>query len=298
MLFKKQHINSFGIQILALFASVRGYTLTTIIVAQYLSARYIFAPHSNWRHILFDSKLLMLVLATSAAVAGGYLINNFYDAEKDQINRPHKYLLEHRVPASFQLFCYAVLNALTLILSALVSMRTVPFFLAYIFGIWLYSHLLKKHFWASNVFAVVLAVIPFFAITLYFKNFSSLVFYHASFLFLIVLIRDLIKDLENFKGDWVRGYKTIAVVFGERTTKILLSFLVLLTFIPITLLLDQKEVLNSMWYYFVITIPFLLLIALILWRSPAQKTYLWLHNLLKALIVAGILSIVLVRFPL
>ena len=298
MLFKKQHINSFGIQILALFASVRGYTLTTIIVAQYLSARYIFAPQSNWRHILFDSKLLMLVLATSAAIAGGYLINNFYDAEKDQINRPHKYLLEHRVPASFQLFCYAVLNALTLILSALVSMRTLPFFLAYIFGIWLYSHLLKKHFWASNVFAVVLAVIPFFAITLYFKNFSSLVFYHASFLFLIVLIRDLIKDLENFKGDWVRGYKTIAVVFGERTTKILLSFLVLLTFIPIALLLDQKEVLNSMWYYFVITIPFLLLIALILWRSPAQKTYLWLHNLLKALIVAGILSIVLVRFPL
>ena len=298
MLFKKQHINSFGIQILALFASVRGYTLTTIIVAQYLSARYIFAPHSNWRHILFDSKLLMLVLATSAAIAGGYLINNFYDAEKDQINRPLKYLLEHRVPASFQLFCYAVLNALTLILSALVSMRTLPFFLAYIFGIWLYSHLLKKHFWASNVFAVVLAVIPFFAITLYFKNFSSLVFYHASFLFLIVLIRDLIKDLENFKGDWVRGYKTIAVVFGERTTKILLSFLVLLTFIPIALLLDQKEVLNSMWYYFVITIPFLLLIALILWRSPAQKTYLWLHNLLKALIVAGILSIVLVRFPL
>lgn len=298
MLFKKQHINSFGIQILALFASVRGYTLITIIVAQYLSARYIFAPHSNWRHILFDSKLLMLVLATSAAIAGGYLINNFYDAEKDQINRPHKYLLEHRVPASFQLFCYAVLNALTLILSVLVSMRTLPFFLAYIFGIWLYSHLLKKHFWASNVFAVVLAVIPFFAITLYFKNFSSLVFYHASFLFLIVLIRDLIKDLENFKGDWVRGYKTIAVVFGERTTKILLSFLVLLTFIPIALLLDQKEVLNSMWYYFVITIPFLLLIALILWRSPAQKTYLWLHNLLKALIVAGILSIVLVRFPL
>ena len=298
MLFKKQHINSFGIQILALFASVRGYTLITIIVAQYLSARYIFAPNSNWRHILFDSKLLMLVLATSAAIAGGYLINNFYDAEKDQINRPHKYLLEHRVPASFQLFCYSVLNALTLILSALVSMRTLPFFLAYIFGIWLYSHLLKKHFWASNVFAVVLAVIPFFAITLYFKNFSSLVFYHASFLFLIVLIRDLIKDLENFKGDWVRGYKTIAVVFGERTTKILLSFLVLLTFIPIALLLDQKEVLNSMWYYFVITIPFLLLIALILWRSPAQKTYLWLHNLLKALIVAGILSIVLVRFPL
>ena len=298
MLSKKQHINNFGIQILALFASVRGYTLTTIIVAQYLSARYIFAPHSNWKEILFDTKLLMLVFATSFAIAGGYLINNFYDAEKDQINRPHKYLLEHRVSASFQLFCYALLNTLSLVLSMLVSWRTVPFFLAYIFGIWLYSHLLKKQFWTSNVFAVILAVIPFFAITLYFKNFSSLVFCHASFLFLIVLIRDLIKDLENFKGDWVRDYKTIAVVFGERTTKMILSFLVLLTFIPIALLLAQKEVLQSMWYYFIFTIPFLFLIVLILWRSPDQKTYLWLHNLLKALIVAGILSIVLVRFPL
>ena len=105
MLFKKQHINSFGIQILALFASVRGYTLTTIIVAQYLSARYIFAPHSNWRHILFDSKLLMLVLATSAAVAGGYLINNFYDAEKDQINRPRGRTFPDLV-ASFLCVCH------------------------------------------------------------------------------------------------------------------------------------------------------------------------------------------------
>ena len=130
-------------------------------------------------------------------------------------------------------------------------------------------------------------------------EFSSYLKFHKQyFLFLIVLIRDLIKDLENFKGDWVRNYKTIAVVFGERTTKMLLSFLIILTFIPIALLLAQKEVLQSMWYYFIFTIPFLFLIALILWRSPDQKTYLWLHNLLKALILAGILSIVLVRFPL
>lgn len=298
MLFKKQQTARFGVQFLALFASVRGYTLITIVVAQYLSARYIFAPHRSWKQILFDSNLLMLVCATSFAIAGGYLINNFYDAEKDQINRPQKYLLEHQVSPSFQLLFYGLLNVLTLILSALVSFRTVPFFVIYIFGIWLYSHLLKKQFWASNIFAVLLAVTPFFAVTLYFKNFSSLIFYHAGFLFLIVLIRDLIKDLENFKGDWVRGYKTIAVVFGEQITKRLLTVLILMTLIPIHFLLNQKEDLGSMWYYFMITIPFLFLIILILWKSPGQKTYLWLHNLLKALIVIGILSIILVRFPL
>ena len=132
---------------LGLFASVRGYTLLTYNYRSVSQCTVYFCTNSNWRHILFDSKLLMLVLATSLRLAGGYLINNFYDAEKDQINRPHKYLLEHRVPASFQLILLSVLNAsYALILSALVSMRTLPFFVAYIFGIWLYSHLLKKTF--------------------------------------------------------------------------------------------------------------------------------------------------------
>lgn len=298
MLFKNKYIKKHGYQILGLFASVRGYTLLTIVIAQYLSARYIFAPQHTWSHILSDQKLFMLVMATSFAIAGGYLINNFYDAEKDRINRPHKHLLENRVSASFQLLCYGVMNFCVFVLSVIVSLRTLPFFGFYIFGLWLYSHLLKKQFWASNVFAVLLAVTPFFVITLYFKNFSSIVFYHGAFLFLVVLIRDLIKDLENFKGDWVREYKTIVVVFGETITRKVITFLTLLTFVPILLLLNQKEILGTMWYYFWVAIPFLLLIVLILWKSPSQKTYLWLHNLLKVLIVTGILSIVLIRFPL
>ena len=298
MLFKNKYIKKHGYQILGLFASVRGYTLLTIVVAQYLSARYIFAPQHTWSHILSDQKLFMLVMATSFAIAGGYLINNFYDAEKDRINRPHKYLLENRVSASFQLLFYGVMNFCVLVLSVIVSISTLPFFGFYIFGLWLYSHLLKKQFWASNVFAVLLAVTPFFVITLYFKNFSRIVFYHGAFLFLVVLIRDLIKDLENFKGDWVREYKTIVVVFGETITRKVITFLTLLTFVPILLLLNQKEILGTMWYFFWIAIPFLLLIVIILWKSPSQKTYLWLHNLLKALIVTGILSIVLIRFPL
>ena len=169
MLFKNQIPYKTGIKLLALFASVRGYTLFTIIFAQYLSARYIFAPQTSWEYILTDSKLFMLFMATSFAVAGGYIINNFYDAEKDQINRPHKYLLEHQVSTSFQFLCYGILNILSLLLAAFVSLRTLPFFLIYVFSLWIYSHLLKKQFWISNFFAVLLAVTPFIVIMIYFK---------------------------------------------------------------------------------------------------------------------------------
>ena len=155
---------------------------------------------------------------------------------------------------------------------------------------------IKKNVLGSNVFAAVLAITPFFAISLYFNNLSTWVLYHASFLFVIILIRDLVKDLQNFKGDWVRNYNTVAVVFGVKITKYILTFLMLLAAGTVFLLLSEKEQLGKMFYYFVGTLPFLMGLMILLWRAQEQKAYLWLHNLLKLLILAGVGSIVLVRY--
>jgi 4-hydroxybenzoate polyprenyltransferase len=177
-----------------------------------------------------------------------------------------------------------------------VSKKAFLFFFVYISGIWLYSHVLKKTFWASNVFAALLAITPFFAISLYFDNLSTWVLYHASFLFLIILIRDLVKDLQNFRGDWVRKYNTVAIVFGVRITKIITTVLIMFSSIPILKLLRETEQLGWMYYYFAACIPYLIGIVVLLWKAKDQKMYLWLHNLLKALILAGVGSIVLVRY--
>ena len=55
------------------------------------------------------------------------------------------------------------------------------------------------------------SVLPFFAVFVYYKNFSEIIFTHAAFLFFILLIRQLVKDLESLKGDFVKNYQTIAV---------------------------------------------------------------------------------------
>ena len=129
----------------------------------------------------------------------------------------------------------------------------------------------------------------FFAITLYFKNFETIVVYHATFLFLVILTRDLIKDLENYKGDWVKQYQTFPVVFGYKLSKLLISFLVMLTFLPIYWLIDSS--IGLMTYYFYFTIPLLLMLLIMLWQGSTQKRYLWLHNLLKVHILFGVLGI-------
>lgn len=283
--------------LLAIFSSTRGYTILVLVIAQYLSARYILAPQKSWLEHLFDYRLFLLVLASSLAIAGGYLINNVYDAEKDRINRPQQYLLNQLLQPRQQFFFYAIFNALSLLLSLWVSVKAFAFFFIYIGAMWLYSHALKKTFWASNVFASLLAITPFFVMGLYFNNLSTWVMFHASYLFLIILIRDLVKDLQNFRGDWVRGYHTVAVTFGIRTTKVIISLLVVLSSVAVFLLLSEKNQLGGMYFYFLLSLPTLLGIVILLWFAQTQKMYLWLHNGLKLLLVAGVASIVLVRYP-
>ena len=84
-LIPKSTLTSFFLSTLAIFSSTRGYTILVLVFAQYLSARYILAPHRSWIDHLLDHQLFLLVLASSLAIAGGYLINNFYDAEKTEL---------------------------------------------------------------------------------------------------------------------------------------------------------------------------------------------------------------------
>ena len=66
----------------------------------------------------------------------------------------------------------------------------------------------------------------------------------------------------------------------------------------VALLLAQKDQLGGMYYYFLFCVPMLLLFVLVLWFAQSQKLYLWLHNGLKLLILAGVASIVFVRYTL
>ena len=278
-----------AIKIFGLFSLVRGYNMVVLILAQYLTSRYILAPSSSFYEILFDLKLVYLVLATAFSTAAGYIINNFYDAEKDKINRPKKFLLEHLLSQQSQLVLYFLLNGATLIAAGAASFKAILFFTVYIFGIWIYSSSLKRLFWISNLFATLLAIIPFFAVTIYFKNFEAVVIYHASFLFLLILIRDIVKDLQNYKGDWVRSYQTLPIVFGNLKTKIIVSALIFLNSVPIFLLIQSH--LGLMTYYFYFSIPYLLFVLVLLWIGSTQKMYLWIHNLLKILILLGVIGI-------
>jgi 4-hydroxybenzoate polyprenyltransferase len=195
-----------------MFVVVRGFNLAMIVVAQYVTAIFIMAPNQSLSEVLLDRTLFALILASVAAIASGYIINNFYDSEKDSINRPQQVSVEKMVSQNTKLILYFILNISVIIAASYVSFRAVLFFSVYIFAIWFYSHKIKKRPVVGNLTSAILTITPFFAIFLYYKNFSSSIFVFGFYLILVLSMRELIKDLQNLKGDLLQNYKTIPVV--------------------------------------------------------------------------------------
>jgi len=280
----------FYYKFLSLLSVVRGYNIAIIVVAQYLASLFIFSPEKTLRAVLLDLDLYFIVLATISVIASGYIINNFYDVDKDKINRPQKTKLDSIVNQQTKLYIYFALNFLGFVFAWIVSWKAALFFAVYIFLIWLYSHKLRRYPLVKLFSAAILSLLPFFVIFVYYRNFSEIIFTHAMFLFFVLLIRELIKDLESIKGDIVSNYMTLPIKYGEYFTKLLIGLITFLTLPPIYFLLEYPE-LGLMRYYFYFAIVVLLVFLGLLWKSNSKKDYILLHTILKVLIIAGVFSL-------
>ncbi|PQJ80787.1 geranylgeranylglycerol-phosphate geranylgeranyltransferase [Polaribacter porphyrae] len=280
-------------KIFSLLSVVRGYNILVLLLAQYLASIFIFSPEKSLKTILFDYHLHYIILASVCVVAAGYIINNFYDVKIDRINRPLKTGIDNYVKQETKLTIYFSLNFLGVLFGFLVSWRAAVFFSLYIFGIWFYSHKLKKYPFTGLISATVLTVLPFFTVFVYYKNFSKIIFVHAIFLFLVIMVRELLKGLESLKGSIANNYKTFPVVYGERKTKQLSSVLLISTFFPAVFLFSYKDI-SYMRYYFYIALFILIYIGYKLWKSTEIREYRYLHNILKILLLVGVFSLIFI----
>jgi 4-hydroxybenzoate polyprenyltransferase len=289
-------------KIISLFSVVRGYNIPVIILAQYLAAIFILSTDLRALDVLLDFNLFVIVFASAITIASGYIINSFYDSKKDLINKPNKTMLDRLVSQKTKLQVYFGLNFLVFLMAMLVSWRAALFFSSYIFLIWFYSHKIKKYPIVGNIMAALLAVLPFFGILLYYFKIDGLlenvrnekyyvIFAHA---FLLILIREMIKDLENIKGDMAQNYRTLPVILGESFSKKVITMLIICSIFPVYILIEIYDV-GYMDIYFYVSFIVLIFFIMKLWNSNSKDNYLLLHNIIKFIIVAGVFSIILIK---
>ena len=278
---------------LSIFSVVRIYNILIIVLAQYLTSIFILSDKKLF-DVIFDFNLFLLILCSSLSIASGYIINNFYDQKKDIINKPIKSKIDDVVKKSTKLYFYFILNFVVIFFASIISLRAVIFFSVYIFFLWFYSHKLKRLLFLGNLFYSLLTITPFFAILLYYKNIDLIIAAYALFLFFILLLKDITKDLKNLVGDFTENYQTIPVAFGEDFSRIMIS---LITFINVILIINLFINFSDgyMNIYYGISLILLLIFTIKLYKSKKVSDYLELHNLLRLIIGLGVFSIILLE---
>lgn len=276
----------------ALLSLVRWYNIFFLALAQYLSVIFILNEPENWVITLLDINVHLIVFASLFSISGGYIINNFYDLEKDLINRPNKTLYEKILRQSTSLRLYFLFATLGVFLAWIVSWNVFFFFAFFNFALWFYSHKLKKITFIGNLIAALLTITPFFAIFLYFHLEDLLILTYVSFLLLVIFIREIIKDLEALKGDVILGYPTLPVTLGINQTKWLVAVFTLSGLIPAALIF-YKVGFQGISYFMSIGLAALFFSAGLLAFAEKKEHFFYLNYLYRLIIVGGILSLVL-----
>ncbi len=276
----------------ALLSLLRWYNIFFLALAQYLAAVFILNDPYPWWHTLKNPNLHLIIGASLFCVAGGYIINNFYDLEKDLINRPNKTLYEKILKQSTTLRLYFLFNLVGAGFGLLVSFNVFLFMSAFIFMLWLYSHKLKKITLVGNIMAALLSIMPFFAIFVYYHLEDLLILTYTSFVLLIIFIREIIKDLEALKGDVIVGYHTLPVTLGVYRTKWLIAGFALLGALPAAAIFYKTSFTGISYYLFIggLGVAFSLLLLV---RAQRQLDYKRLNHLYRLLIIGGIFGLVL-----
>jgi 4-hydroxybenzoate polyprenyltransferase len=279
-------------QLIGFLLGARIFVALLLTFALYVSTFFLFNREESLRNFVFDFKVHGIIFCTVLSILAGGIINQFYDREKDQLIKPFRTKIQKFLKQKYFLYAYIILNLISLGIAFIVSPRVFFFFLTYQFLMWFYSHKLSKILIINNLTFVTLTVYPFFGMWIYYKTFSAKIFLMAIFLFLILLMIDIIKDILTKNADKIFGYATIPNRLGNKSAKFILGFLSISLIIISMLIINEKGIHNIMNLYFSIGL-FVFIFSLYILMNPQKKYNFFVLNILRIWVFMGILSMLM-----
>jgi 4-hydroxybenzoate polyprenyltransferase len=303
----------------AFFRLIRSLNLLFIILTQGLFQYAIVIPmfrnniHSPALPIKYFS---LLVLSSVLIAAAGYIINDYFDLNIDRINKPEKIVVEKVIKRRWAIVWHWLLSFIGVILSFYVGWKTGALWIGFantgcVGALWFYSTTFKKKLLSGNIIislltAWVIMVIGFVThyriatdTTLYGNIFASkllrFTFLYAGFAFIICLVREVVKDIEDMAGDAKYGCRTMPVVWGVHVAKVFAGTWVAV--LTAALAIVFAYVLQFYWlaaaaYCLVLIIIPLLNIIKKLYRARTAGEYHQLSGWIKFVMLTGILSMI------
>lgn len=294
------------------FHFFRWKNLAIIILIQVL-IKFVLFQKFELSTSLDDLHFGILVLSTIFIAIAGYIINDIEDIETDKINKPNKVFVSKKISIKKANSLFIIINSIGLLLGFYLSIYIdkSSFFVIYIIiSLLLYRYAidLKNRALIGNL---IISFIVFLCVTLIIlfdivpatNNFNNLaqlevtklVLILAGFAFFLTLLREITKDLEDKKGDEKINANTLPIALGDKKTKNILIFISLIPLIGINYFAFTLYINNlylAIFLTFFISLP-LLYFLLKIKKANTKKEYSSLSNLLKIIMLLGVLSIFL-----
>lgn len=266
---------------------IRGFNLFMVALTQYLTAIFLIAGPENWYEIITDKGFFLLVSSTVMITGAGYLINDYYDVKIDLINKPQRVIVGKNLKRRWVIAAHTALNlgSVAIGFSLSISIGIINFFASFL--LWLYSNQLKRLPFIGNFAVAVLTGTTLILVSEYFGDKKYLIACYAVFAAFITLIREIIKDMEDMKGDERFGCKTIPIVFGIKKTKTIIYAIAVAFLTTVFLMISHISMI----------LPIGLSIALIflifgLAKADTVKAFSRLSTLSKIIMLLGVISMI------
>ena len=280
------------IKLLALLSIERWYNILLILISLYFVQIFIFDTSKRFLLTLQSVNIHLYVFSILFIIMGGYLINAFYDFEKDMINQPNKTYFDRLVSKKSCLNIYLIVNITGIIAAFFINKEILIFSLLLIFALWIYSHKLRKKALLSEFSASLLMISFFVGLSVLNWRIDLTLILFVTYIFTIDLTREIIKKMTTIKGDLIVGEKSIPIFFGIKKSKYIIFFLMLSSLSAILFLIPS--IIHKLFsYYFILAFIIILFSIYLLNFAKTSSQYNRINNVYKILIGLGILSIAL-----
>jgi len=266
----------------------RFWNLLIIAVAQYFTVAFLVDAK-----LVLDWRMLVLSSSTVIIAAAGYIINDYYDVKIDLINKPERVIVGRGVSRRYAILLHSALSMVGILFGLVLNWKIGALNFFSVFMLWLYSNLLKRLPFVGN-FVVAFLTAGSIAIPWLLYPFAGKtnILIYTMFAFFTTLVREIIKDMEDLKGDNTFGCKTLPIVWGLRKTKNLI-YVLTIVFVATVFLVDGLVEPLPMLYFSAFLFAPIAWLMIRLVRADTKKDFYKLSQLCKVIMILGIFSMAL-----
>lgn len=247
--------------------------------------------------ILQNERFYLMLFATFCISAAGYIINDYYDIKIDAINKPNQQVVGKSINRRQAMLAHLLLSGFGIVVGGALNWKVGLVNMGAVLLLWGYSDLLKKTFLAGNITIAFLSATMLLVVGVNAGITTKALYAYALFSFLISLIREIIKDMEDMKGDAAFDCRTLPIVAGLPKTKWVLYFLFICFYITIisAMLYRYTHLWFSLYMLVLIILPSLYILYKIS-KADRRKHFKKISRWCKIIMLLGMLSMLLFRY--